>query len=300
SARRFQVMAPQVARRAEALLDDLPAPGDADLTESLVVPFTVGVLTDLMGLPAPGRALFVRLACRVVRGDAEDDAGFGEIAHEIAACIVPLLQSDPDLSEESLLGMLVSAKNAGTLNDEETLSLVYQLFFAGHESSAYLLTNAIAVLLSRPKVAAALRDEPDLVDGAVEELLRWEGSVKVGSWRFATEPLELDGKRIEQGDPLLVVLAAANRDEERFPDADTLDIHRRDSGHLAFGHGPHHCLGAALGRVEATTLLSAPLRRFPEMELSVPYADLEWRHNIIMRGPRRLPVTLGKDLGRWE
>ncbi|MFI0220378.1 cytochrome P450 [Streptomyces lydicus] len=298
TARRFQAMTPEVESIAQTLLDDLPAPGHADLTSALVVPFTIGVLARLMGVPDPGRMLLTDLANKVVQGQAEDDTGFGHVIAELTGYFSDLLDCPAEVPAESLLAMLVEARAAGTITAEETLSLVYQLFFAGHESSAYLMTNAIAVLLSRPGIAAELRSNPSLLDSAVEELLRWEGSIKVGSWRFATEPLELGGHRLQAGDPILVVLAAANRDPEKFAAPDAFDIRRPSVPHVAFGHGPHHCLGAALGRLEARTLLSALLTRFPDMTMAVPYEALHWRHNLIMRGPRHLPVTLGEDRHR--
>ncbi|MEU5545101.1 cytochrome P450 [Streptomyces sioyaensis] len=295
TARRFQAMAPEVETIAHTLLDDLPAPGHADLTSALVVPFTISVLARLMGVPEPGRKLLTDLANKVVQGQAEEDDGFGQVIAELTGYFSDLLDSPDEVPADSLLAMLIDARADGAIRPEETLSLVYQLFFAGHESSAYLMTNAIAVLLSRPDAAAELRSHPDLLDGAVEELLRWEGSIKVGSWRFATEPLELGGNRLQTGDPILVVLAAANRDPEKFAAPDDFDIRRQSVPHVAFGHGPHHCLGAALGRLEARTLLSALLTRFPDIALDIPYEDLHWRHNLIMRGPSHLPVTLGED-----
>ncbi|WP_327738223.1 cytochrome P450 [Streptomyces nojiriensis] len=298
TARRFHAMTSEVDDIVHALIDELPAPGPTDLAATLVVPITISVLARLMGVPEPGRRLLTGLANAVIQGKAEDDAGFAQVISELTTYFSELLDHPEQIAPGGLLAMLVEARNAGTITHKETFSLAYQLFFAGHESSGYLMTNATAVLLSRPDVAAELRAEPDLLDGAVEELLRWEGSLKVCSWRFATEPLELGGKRLETGDPILVVLAAANRDPGKYADPDALDIHRGGVPHLSFGHGPHHCLGAALGRLEVRTLLAALLERFPDLRLDVPYAELPWRHNLIMRGPRHLPVTLGEDRRR--
>jgi cytochrome P450 len=124
----------------------------------------------------------------------------------------------------------------------------------------------------------------------VEELLRYDGPVEVATWRFAAEPLTLGGARIERGEAVLVVLAAANRDPERFADPDRLDLNRADNGHLGYGHGIHYCLGAPLARLEGRTAIRTLLERLPDIRLAVDPAGLRWRGGLIMRGLRSLPV----------
>lgn len=132
--------------------------------------------------------------------------------------------------------------------------------------------------------------ETGLLETGIEELLRYDGPVELATWRFATEPLELGGQRIAAGDPVLVVLAAADRDPERFADPDTLDLSRRDNQHLGYGHGIHYCLGAPLARLEGQAALATLLRRLPDLHLAVEPTDLRWRGGLIMRGLRTLPV----------
>ncbi len=124
----------------------------------------------------------------------------------------------------------------------------------------------------------------------MEELLRYDGPVELATWRFATEPVVIGGQRIETGDPVLVVLAAADRDPERFADPDTLDLGRRDNQHLGYGHGIHYCLGAPLARLEGQTALATLLTRLPDLRLAADPAELRWRGGLIMRGLRTLPV----------
>lgn len=119
--------------------------------------------------------------------------------------------------------------------------------------------------------------ETGLLATGVEELLRYDGPVELATWRFATESLSLGGQRIEAGDPVLVVLAAADRDPERFAEPDTLDLSRTDNQHLGYGHGIHYCLGAPLARLEGQTALATLLTRLPDLELAVPPQDLRWR-----------------------
>lgn len=120
--------------------------------------------------------------------------------------------------------------------------------------------------------------------------MRYDGPVELATWRFATEPLTLGGRDIATGDPVLVVLAAADRDPARFAEPDTLDLSRSDNQHLGYGHGIHYCLGAPLARLEGQAALKSLLMRLPDLELAVPPADLRWRGGLIMRGLRTLPV----------
>jgi cytochrome P450 len=131
----------------------------------------------------------------------------------------------------------------------------------------------------------------------VEELLRYDGPVEIATWRFATESLTLGGQDIAPGDPVLVVLAAADRDPDRFPAPDTLDLARRDNPHIAFGLGIHYCIGAPLARLEAQYALSALLRRLPDITLAADPAELRWRGGLIMRGLRQLPVEFSVSGG---
>jgi cytochrome P450 len=169
------------------------------------------------------------------------------------------------------------------------------LLFAGFETTINLIGNGTYALLRNPGQRARLqeslrRGEGALLDTAVEELLRYDGPVELATWRFATEPLTVGGQRIATGDPVLVVLAAADRDPARFPDPDTLDLSRRDNQHLGYGHGIHYCLGAPLARLEGRTALQTLLLRLPDLELATPPTDLRRRGGLIMRGLRDLPV----------
>ncbi|WP_405598628.1 cytochrome P450 [Streptomyces sp. NBC_01410] len=152
-----------------------------------------------------------------------------------------------------------------------------------------LLATAVEAVSSRGVTPGPPAGNPFLAT-AVEELLRYDGPVELATWRFATEPLTIGGQRIAAGDPVLVVLAAANRDPARFDEPDILDLSRRDNQHLGYGHGIHYCLGAPLARLEGQTALATLLRRLPDLRLAGDPADLRWRGGLIMRGLRTLPV----------
>jgi cytochrome P450 len=139
---------------------------------------------------------------------------------------------------------------------------------------------------------AALRADPSLIGPAMEELFRYDGPIEIGIVRFTTSEIDIGGTVVPGGgEAVLLSLAGADRDPYRFPDTDRIDIHRRDPGHLAFGHGIHFCLGAPLARMEGAVALGALLRRCPDLALAVDPADLPWRHNPHLRGLEHLPVT---------
>ena len=162
---------------------------------------------------------------------------------------------------------------------------------AGHETTVNLITNAVLALLTHPDQLAALRADMTLLPSAVEETLRYEGPVETPTYRFTTEPVVI-GDTIIPGDGRLVMIAMADadRDPARFPDPARFDIRRNTTGHIAFGHGIHYCLGAPLARLEARIAIGSLLRRCPDLELDIHPAALAWRPGLLIRGPQSLPV----------
>jgi cytochrome P450 len=166
--------------------------------------------------------------------------------------------------------------------------MAFILLVAGHETTVNLLTSGVHALLTHPDQLAALRADMTLLDGAIEEMLRYEGPVENATFRFAAEPLEIAGISVAQGDPVMVGLTAADRDGDRYPAPDRFDIRRDARGHLAFGHGIHYCLGAPLARLEARTAIRTLLERAPGLALDGMPGD--WLPGMLMRGMRSLPV----------
>jgi pimeloyl-[acyl-carrier protein] synthase len=161
----------------------------------------------------------------------------------------------------------------------------------GQETTTNLIGNGLLTLLRAPAELERLRQDPALVPSAVEELLRYE-SPSQHTGRLAPEDLELGGKTIRKRQAVIAVMGAANRDPERFPDPDRLDLARRDNRHVAFGWGPHFCFGAALARIEGQVAFETMLRRLPELALAP--GPLVWRTNLGLRGLTALPVTFGR------
>jgi cytochrome P450 len=194
---------------------------------------------------------------------------------------------------------LVSALLADATNElspAELLSTAYLLLVAGHSSTTDFIGNALVALLANPDQLDLLRRRPELITGAVEELLRYDSSAMMATIRFATEELTVSGETIPEGGTVSVVIGAANRDPDAFDDPDRLDITRTAVLHLSFGHGPHFCLGAAMARMISAAAIGALVTRFPELSAAVPLDELSWQDagGGIGRGLNRLPLVLGR------
>jgi cytochrome P450 len=174
--------------------------------------------------------------------------------------------------------------------------MVVLLIVAGHETTVSLIANAVLGLLSNPDQLAALRKDPTLVPGAVEELLRYDSPVERTITRWAAADVELGGRTIERGDLVIAVIGSANRDASRFASPDTLDVTREDVKHVGFGRGPHYCLGAPLARLETEIALTALIERFPDLRLAIAEDELYWRPIPLFRSLASLPVAWGDQL----
>ena len=183
----------------------------------------------------------------------------------------------------------------GTLSGGELLGTVFLLVMAGFDTTVNLIASGTLALLTHPGELARLRADPSLLPAAVEELLRFTSPVNHANDRFTTEELPIGGVNIPAGEWVFPAISSADRDPAQFPGADRLDLGRDTSGHLAFGHGVHHCLGAPLARMEAEVALGALLARFPALSLAVPAAELRWRPVSLMNGLESLPVCLAAD-----
>ena len=191
--------------------------------------------------------------------------------------LIALKRREPD---DRLITRLIEAEDAGDhLSRDELVAMIFLLLFAGHETSVNLIGNGLLALIDHPDQMALLRARPELMDRAVEELLRYTNPVEYGTMRFPTEDVTIAGVAIAKGDTVLALHASANRDEAAFADADKLDVTRDGGRHLAFGVGLHYCLGAALGRIETRVALDALLHRFPDMRLAIPRETVRWRQS---------------------
>jgi cytochrome P450 len=298
--RRVEAMADGVRRQVAVLLDDVQAAGRADLVEDFAFPLSIGVICELLGVPAMDRESFRSWsnAINAPIGLAAKVDAFGQLKEYLGE-LVAAKRAEPG---DDLLSALIRTtdEDSDRLTGAELRSMAYLLLSAGHETTVNLISNAVLTLIRHPDQLAALLADLSLVDGAVEEVLRFEGPIESATFRFALERMEIGGVTIETGDPVLVVLAAANRDETRFSAPERFDVRRDGGGHLGFGHGVHYCLGAPLARMEGRIAIRALLERFPAITLDVPFDELSWLPGTLLRGVRSLPVCWPDDVAMEE
>jgi cytochrome P450 len=250
TARRAQDFRPSVVPIAGELAAGLPA--DADLLRDFAVPLPMLVICELVGVPEADRADWVGWGAIVASGDGRR---FGEAIPGIVEGAKALVAARPNTG---VLADLIGDDDRMT--DTELVTLVWHIVLAG-QTPANLIANAVAALWTRPNDLAALRADPSLLPGAVDELTRWCGPQLLTVPRFAAEDVDLHGVRVATGEPVTVAIAAVNRDPRVFADPGRLDLRRAAASQLGFGHGPHFCLGAAHARVETEVALGALLAR---------------------------------------
>lgn len=292
---RVESLRPRVVEIATELLDGLRGRREADLIADFGFPLPIRVICELLGVPVADEDRFRSwFRAMIATGPIEETRPRAQrAALEVAGYLSDLVARKRADPADDLVSALVAAREGDqTLSEAELISTIFLLLLAGHETTVNLIGNGVAALLSHPDQLALLGRRPELVASAVEELLRYDGPVHHPMLRFTIEPLTVGRARIPAGAIVLVALGAANRDPARFPDADRLDVTRRGGHHLAFGHGPHFCLGAPLARVEGQVALSLLLERFPSLRCAVPESELVWRDGIFLRGLEALPVLL--------
>ncbi|MFJ7912015.1 cytochrome P450 [Kitasatospora sp. NPDC096204] len=287
TAGRIRALRPRIQEIADSLLDALPEAGSVDLVASYALPLPMTVICELLGVPAADRAGFHAWSTELVAPSSPQAAGAA--AGAMTGHLTALIEERRTSPRQDLLSALVTPTTDG-LSAEELLGMAFLLLVAGHETTVNLISGAVLSLLAHPEQLAALRADPGLVDSAIEETLRYDGPVESAAFRYATEPVRIGDTTIPAGDSVLVSPAAASRDPRHFPDPDRFDIHRRPAGHLAFGHGIHHCLGAPLARVEAAIALRTLIGRRPRLALDADPADLVRRPSTMLRGLTSLPV----------
>ncbi len=170
--------------------------------------------------------------------------------------------------------------------------MIILLLTAGHETTTNLIGNGTLALLQNPSEMERLKSEPTLIDTAIEEMLRFACPIETSTFRFAGEDLELAGMPVKRGEPVLGLIASANRDEQVFTASEAMNIGRDPNRHLTFGMGGHYCLGAPLARLEGRIAIPALLRRFPDLRLKSQNIALNWRPSIVLRGLERLSVEV--------
>jgi cytochrome P450 len=288
TARRIERLRPFVTGIVTALLDELDErTGPVDLVAGFAAPLPAIVISELLGVPAEDRTKFQAWTDALLDGRPEH---YLPATTEIHGYLGALIEAKSATPGEDLLSALTRASEDGDrLSADELLASGVLLLVAGHETTTNLLGNGARLLLTEPDLAARLLADPT---ATVEELLRVESPVMLATQRFTAEPVEISGVTIPEGELVMLALGSANRDADRFERPDEFDLDRGSRGHVAFGHGPHHCLGAPLARLEGEVALTELVRRFPTARLAVPADELRHRRGTIMHGVAALPAFL--------
>jgi cytochrome P450 len=290
-------MRPSIQRLVDELLDAAPASGRWDVISQFAYPLPVRVILTMLGLPAAERERFkewaddfgatIGVVRRTPKAQMEKS---GRSLAAFAAYIDSFQASHCPMGFDDLMTALFNAEEEDSrLSREELVANAMLLLFAGHETTTNLIGNGLLALLRHPDQMQTLREHPERLPDAVEEMMRYDSPVQV-VWRFATQEIELGGKVIRQGQMVNFMLGAANRDPEQFPDPDRFDINRNAGKQVDFGLGTHFCLGSPLARLEAPMAFESLLRRLPDMRLASD--QLEYKEQPVFHALTALPVNL--------
>jgi cytochrome P450 len=304
---RITALRPRVQAVVDDLLDELQRRGNApvDLIGGFAFPLPFTVISELLGIPAADRAelgaWFTTLLAPASAPEPPPSA-VAASANIVRYLTELLARKRVEPGEDLVTDLARAGDERDALNRQEMLSTIFQLMVAGHDTTTSLIGNGTVALLRHPDQRAVLVADSGLLPRAIEEMLRWDAPVPHSTFRYTTEEIRLGDAVIPAYSQVIISLAAANRDHDRYRDAESFDITRSDNSHLSFGHGIHHCLGARLARAEGLIAFTALLSRFPAMRLAVPSSQLRWNHGdgLVLRGLTELPVILGPSPAHQE
>ena len=292
--RAVAALEPRIREIMATLLDAVDDPSAFDLMKAVAKPLPVIVIAEMLGIPPEDRAQFAVWSDQRARileptltpGERETAEAAMRALDEY---LRPIISERRDAPRDDIISALAQAEEAGDkLTEREVLVMLRLLLVAGNETTTNLIGNGVLALLRHPDQLAALRGDAALIPSAVEELLRFDSPVQV-DLRSALDDCDVNGFRVRRGDNVVTLLGAANRDPDRFPAPDRLDVRRAEQNHLAFGRGIHHCLGAPLARLEGRVVLETLLDRFRSIRLLDDRPA--FRNSVVLRGLHSLPVA---------
>jgi cytochrome P450 len=293
TARKIAALRPMIERLTGDLLDAMAGrTPPVDLLEHFAFPLPTAVMCEILGVPFSERDRFRVWSAKIVAPleytPEEVEQGRADGARDMLE-LVAAKREQP--GEDVLSSLVLAQEGDDRLTDAELVDLATQLLLAGHETTVMLIGTGIVLLCTHPDQLAALRADPDLTPGAIEEIMRYDGPIETSLLRVALEDIEIAGTLVKAGEGVLACTGAAHYDPTVFPEPERFDIARRDGTQLGFGHGIHFCLGAALARLEAEVALRGLLSRFPKLDLAVPIEQILWRPPLTTHGPVAVPVT---------
>jgi cytochrome P450 len=291
--RRMRQLTPRIVEIVTEHIDAMLATGtSADLVPAFALPVPSLVICELLGVPYAERREFQHRSAMILRLDTPVE-DFLRLRHELRQFMRRLVAHKRAQPSDDLLSELVHSDLDPALTDEELVGIANLLLIAGHETTANMLALGIFALLEHPDQLHTLRADPSLIDGAVEELLRYLSIVHIGLTRVTLEPVTLGDHRIPADATVLISVSETNRDSNHWINPGRLDLTRPRRPHLAFGHGVHQCLGQQLARVEMTVGFTELLHRLPGLRLAIPPQNVPLRSDMLIFGVHALPV-------RWD
>ncbi|GAA4255328.1 cytochrome P450 family protein [Dactylosporangium darangshiense] len=291
--RRVEALRPSIERTANDLLDRLAADAEADLLTGYATPLSIATICELLGLPDADADRMRAWTNTLMSPPPDDPKAPARAVMAIEGFLVDLIRRKRAEPTDDLLTAMITAHDADDrLSEEELTSLAFLTIFAGYENSINLIGNCVLALLRRPQLLDDVREDAGLRRAAIDETLRHEPAAQLSIRRFAREDLTYDSVAIPKGATVLLSLAAANRDPSVVEDPDEFRLRRPSAPHLGLGHGPHHCLGAALAILETDVAVGELLRRFPRLTLAEAPDGPAWRRSFRSRSLATLRVAL--------
>lgn len=279
---------------ADNLLDAVSSKDTMNLIDEYAFKLPIIVISEILGVPTEDQDKF-RVWSNSIIGASNQEMNEQVVQHmnEFIAYLKDWFAKVREQPGDDMISQLVIAENQGDrLSEQELYGVVTLMIIAGHETTVNLIGNGVLALLEHPEQRKLLQEQPELIHGAIEEMLRYNGPVEFSTSRWAAEDMDFHGVHIKKGDLVVIALNSANRDASQFENPDIFDITREKSQHLAFGKGIHLCLGAPLARLEGEIAINTLLRRYPNFELQRDIDELEWRPGMIVRGVKEIPISL--------
>ena len=293
----IDALRPRIQEITNDLLDQFIANGKMDIISDYALPLPISMIAELLGIPGEDKELFRNWSNIILNVDLKVSmeeryqmmpgaiAGFTNYLQDI----IEKKRANP--ANDLITSLVNSKEGSDSMNEDELMSTIFLLFAAGYETSVDLIGNGVLALIKNPEQLELLRNDPSLINTAVQEMLRITPPVSMASERYATEDIELNGSLIQKGDLVHISISSANHDADKFTDPEIFDIQRKDNRHISFGYGAHYCLGASLGVVEAEIAINTLIKRIPEFSLGEDIEQLEFKKNIIMPGLASLPIV---------
>ncbi len=291
--RLVKAMAPDITKIAEQLADEVATRREVDLVHEFAIRLPLAVIATMLGVADEDRDQFHTLVEKLGKQQSNMLRGY-PTARKLGKLFEALIEDRRLHPDEGLISELVRANEGGDrLSHRETVSMVFLLLLAGHDTTANLIGSSVLALVEHPEQLAHLRREPELLETtAIEELLRFTSPVADGAARFATEDMEIGGMPLPRGAQVMGSITSANFDETVFDNPELLDLTRKPNKHLAFAFGIHYCLGHQLARLEGRIGLATLMQRFNHWELTAPRESLHYKTTVSLRGLTKLPIRM--------